>query len=304
MKKSIRLPLWSTSLVLIFSLLLFACNTTKTVTETTTKAEQKSLEKSLLWKISGPDIKESYLFGTIHILPQSDFALQKGVEEAFAEAEKIILEIDMDDPGMQVEMMQYAKMPDGQSLDKLLTEAEYAQLDKWVQKSANVKLKMVQNLQPILLTALIIGEYLDGPPASYEGTFVTMAQAQKKEILGLESIKEQMEAIAGYGIDSQVKDMKKMLADPEQYREAFTQLLAMYKTQDPDGLYDLIESQMSGGDMNANLLEKRNQNWVPRIQEFAAEQSCFFAVGSGHLGGEKGVIRLLRGAGYTLTPVQ
>ncbi|MFK7925265.1 MAG: TraB/GumN family protein [Bacteroidia bacterium] len=304
MKKSIKIPFWSTSLVLIFSLLLFACKTNKTVTESTTKTNQKSLEKSLLWKINGPNIKESYLFGTIHILPESEFALQKGVEEAFAGAEKIILELDMDDPSLQVEMMQYAKMPDGQTLDKLLTEAEYAQLDKWIQKSAGVKLQMVQNLQPILLTALIIGEYLDGPPASYEGSFISMAQAQKKEILGLESVSEQMGAIAEYGIESQVNDMKKMLAAPEVYRESFTQLLAMYKTQDPDGLYDLIETQMSGATMSASLLEKRNKNWVPRIGEFAAEQSCFFAVGSGHLGGEMGMIRLLRAAGYTLTPVQ
>lgn len=291
-------------MILILGLLLFACKSTKTIAESSTKGEQESLEKSLLWKINGPDIKESYLFGTIHILPESEFALQKGVEEAFAEAEKVILELDMDDPSLQVEMMQYAKMPDGQTLDKMLTETEYEQLDKWVQKSSGVKLQVVHNLQPILLTALIIGEYLDGPPASYEGTFIQMAQAQKKEILGLETVAEQMGAISEYGIESQVKDMKQMLADPEQYREGFLQLLAMYKTQDPDGLYHLIEAQMNGGAMNASLLEKRNQNWIPRIQAFAAEQSCFFAVGSGHLGGDRGVIRLLRAAGYTLTPVQ
>ncbi|MEL7534156.1 MAG: TraB/GumN family protein, partial [Bacteroidota bacterium] len=269
-----------------------------------TKAKTESLEKSLLWKVSGPDIKDSYLFGTIHILPQSQFKLQTGVEEAFAAADKIILELDMDDPGLQMEMMKYAMMPDGQNLQQLLTKEEYEQLDSWIQKSAGIKLQMVHSMQPLLLTSLIISEYLDGPPASYEGSFVKMATAQEKEVLGLETVKEQLNAISEYGIENQVRDLKKMLEDPESVRTGFTQLLEAYQSEDADGIYDYMQTQMTGSGMNASLLVKRNQNWIPRIQKFAAEQSCFFAVGSGHLGGEQGVIRLLREAGYTLTPVQ
>ena len=33
------------------------------------------------------------------------------------------------------------------------------------------------------------------------------------------------------------------------------------------------------------------------------EKPTFFAVGAGHLGGEKGVVRLLRDKGYTLKPL-
>lgn len=296
--------MWGTSFVLIFGLLLFACKTSKPVSSLDSKANSTPLEKSLLWKVSGPDIKESYLFGTIHILPQSQFKLQTGVEEAFAAADKIILELDMDDPSIQVEMMQYASMPDGQNLSQLLTEEEYAQLDKWIQKSSGVKLEMVHTLQPLLLTALIIGEYLEGPPASYEGSFVQMAKAQDKEVLGLETVKEQMGAISEYGIENQIRDLKKMLAEPETVRTGFEQLLATYQSQDADGIYEYMNSEMAGNGMNASLIVKRNQNWIPRIQKMAADQSCFFAVGSGHLGGDVGVIRLLREAGYTLTPVQ
>ncbi len=304
MKKSFKLPLWSTSFVLILGLLLFACNTSKSVANSKGKDASDPLEKSLLWKVSGPDIQDSYLFGTIHVLPQSKFKLQTGVEEAFASADKIILELDMDDPSLQMEMMQYAKMPDGQNLEQLLTEEEYDQLDRWIQKSAGVKLQMVHTMQPLLLTSLILSEYIDGPPASYELSFVQMAKAQEKEVLGLETVAEQMGAIGEYGVENQVRDLKQMLSDPESVKTGFTQLVEAYQSEDADGIYDYMQSQMTGNGMNASLLEKRNQNWVPRIKEFAAEQSCFFAVGSGHLGGEQGVIRLLRAAGYTLTPVQ
>ncbi|HCH42932.1 MAG TPA: TraB/GumN family protein, partial [Algoriphagus sp.] len=33
------------------------------------------------------------------------------------------------------------------------------------------------------------------------------------------------------------------------------------------------------------------------------EKSTFFAVGAGHLAGQKGVLNLLKEAGYTLSPV-
>ena len=35
-----------------------------------------------------------------------------------------------------------------------------------------------------------------------------------------------------------------------------------------------------------------------------SRQKTFFAVGAGHLGGETGVVALLRQAGYTLSPVR
>ena len=51
------------------------------------------------------------------------------------------------------------------------------------------------------------------------------------------------------------------------------------------------------------LLRNRNLNWIPVMSKLMATGPVFFAVGAGHLGGETGVIRLLRKQGYTLTPV-
>ncbi|MEL6845899.1 MAG: TraB/GumN family protein, partial [Bacteroidota bacterium] len=239
------------SLALVVGLLLYSCQGTKTVA----KAPKDALEKSLLWKVSGPDIQDSYLFGTIHILPQKDFALSEATKQAFGEAANIVLELDMDDPSLQMEMMQYAMMPDGITLKDHLSTEEYAKLDAWLQKSANVKLEMVHGMQPLLLTSLIMKEYLGEAPASYELSLVQMAKEQEKEILGLETVKEQMSAITDYGVDNQVRDLKDMIAQPEKYRDAFNQLVAAYKANDPDGLYQFMQSQMPGNSMNVSLIE-------------------------------------------------
>ncbi|WP_309846761.1 TraB/GumN family protein [Flavobacterium sp. 2755] len=51
------------------------------------------------------------------------------------------------------------------------------------------------------------------------------------------------------------------------------------------------------------ILDERNLNWVKNMPELMKKQSVFFAVGSGHLAGEFGVINLLRKAGYTVKPI-
>ena len=51
------------------------------------------------------------------------------------------------------------------------------------------------------------------------------------------------------------------------------------------------------------MLNNRNNNWIPVIAAATKEKPTFFAVGAAHLGGEKGVISLLRKKGFKVTPI-
>jgi uncharacterized protein YbaP (TraB family) len=52
------------------------------------------------------------------------------------------------------------------------------------------------------------------------------------------------------------------------------------------------------------LLTRRNESWVPMIEaKITGDSPKLFAVGAAHLGGDSGVIALLRKEGYKLTPV-
>ena len=51
------------------------------------------------------------------------------------------------------------------------------------------------------------------------------------------------------------------------------------------------------------MLKNRNQNWISRIEKIAKGKSTFFGVGAAHLGGQQGVIALLRKAGFTVEAV-
>jgi uncharacterized protein YbaP (TraB family) len=80
----------------------------------------------------------------------------------------------------------------------------------------------------------------------------------------------------------------------------------LYKNQDLQGLAALMteeENKMYGGHADIMLTE-RNQSWIAGIEAAAKETPTLFAVGAAHLGGETGVINLLRKKGYKVEAVK
>jgi uncharacterized protein YbaP (TraB family) len=82
-------------------------------------------------------------------------------------------------------------------------------------------------------------------------------------------------------------------------------LLEIYKSEYINAIYTV--SQESENEITSKfeeiLLSNRNKNWIPIIEKVAKEKATFFGVGAGHLGGEMGVIQLLRKKGYKVEPV-
>lgn len=265
--------------------------------------DEKEVSSTLLWKVEGPEIKTSYLFGTIHMLPQKDFELKEKVSTAFDKAEQLVLELDMDEPGLQMEMMQMAPMKDGSTLKKLMTETEYKQLDTVLTKSVGAGVQMFDNMKPFIVSSMIIPSLMGGQIASFEGTFIGMAKEKKIEILGLETVARQMSMFDEIPYKDQVEDMIEMINEKEKTQNLFNEMLTLYKNEDFEGLYKMTGEYVDNAEELGLMLDSRNKEWIPRIGELAKDKTTFFGVGAGHLGGENGVINLLKKAGYTLTPI-
>ena len=58
------------------------------------------------------------------------------------------------------------------------------------------------------------------------------------------------------------------------------------------------DSEYGMGNYDDILLKNRNRNWIPIMGRMMREAPTLFAVGAGHLGGESGVVALLRKEGY------
>lgn len=280
---------------IIIGLLLF-------ITGWSVQAQTES--KSLLWKIEGDSVQTSYLYGTIHLLPQEAFEIHENVSNAFDAAEQIVLEIDMDDPMMQMKMMQNASMKGETTLDQLFSDEDYSAISEALKETVGIGLEGVNKMKPFVIASMLISNLIEGTPASYEMTFVQMAREKELEIVGLETVESQMAIFDKIPYEEQARDVVDMVQNEEATRAEFAAMVKAYKEEDLQGLYDLIESYAdTAAEMN-ELIIKRNHNWIPVIGELVKDKVCFIGVGAGHLGGEKGVISLLRNAGYVVTAVK
>lgn len=262
----------------------------------------------LLYKISGKDIqKPSYLYGTIHIICPNDLFGMDKLETYFNQTDRLFLEIDMDNPEVMTKAVSALNMPAGKTLQDYLTPEKYAKVDEMFKNLLGIPVSMLARFNPTGLS-VVIGTSPKATgclvPASYETKFVELATKSGKTVEGLETVEDQIAAIAKTPIEKQAEDLYKLSLEPEKAVNQFKELLAAYKLKDSEKLTEyIIKNSTENPEFQTDLLDARNKNWIPKIEKAVAEKPSFFAVGGGHLGGKNGVVNLLRQKGYTVTAV-
>jgi uncharacterized protein len=270
------------------------------------------LENSLLWRITHPDFAgDSYLFGTIHIITPEEYFLPAGTEGALEKADRVVFEIDMRemmDLGAQLSMIMKAFMKDGIRLRDLVSAEDYKLIEKHF---AGIGLPMVllERIKPMFLTVFASqeispGDLSSGDMKSYEMEFYDFAVKHQKPTGGLETIDFQLSMFDSIPYTAQAQMLVESIRAEEEQNDLFQQMIELYRQQDIEALYLAIGEDSEGaGAYEDILVTHRNKRWIAGMQTYMREGSVFFAVGAGHLGGPHGVIRLLRAAGYQVTPV-
>ncbi|HRP88803.1 MAG TPA: TraB/GumN family protein [Edaphocola sp.] len=275
------------------------------------KKEVRQDEKSLLWKVSGNGLKApSYVFGTIHIICQDDYFWTPVMDAALKDAQKVCLEMKMDDPGLQMKVAGGLMNMNGKKLNEYFTESEYKNLENYFkEKVAMLPVSALPMMKPVFVyTLMSTNMFSCENTKSYETEIMEKAKGDDKEILGLESAEEQLGFLTSMNEDSVVMTIKKMMTiNPEandSINHQFVEMINAYKAQDLNGITKSLEMQ-SGAYMDKEvLLVNRNKNWISKMKEMMKKDKVFFAVGAAHLVGDNGVLNLLRKAGYTVEAVK
>ncbi len=267
---------------------------------------QQPSSKSLLWEISGNGLQEpSYLFGTIHMICKEDFLLSETAKQKFNSIKQVYLELDMDDPQLQMKMMQELQLPSNESLKNKFDESDFKALDAFLVKEMNMNLAVFDQFKPMMVMSLLAQRLLPcAEMESYEMNFVKMASEQKKELLGLEKVEEQIAVFDAIPDSLEIRSIMNMVHDFDGQRKEFMRLSTLYKSQDLEALYQAMSESPEMMGSQELLLDRRNRNWIPVMEPVMKKSSTFFAVGAGHLGGKQGVLELLRKQGYTVKAIQ
>ena len=266
--------------------------------------QAQELENTLLWKISGKNLKQaSYLYGTLHAT--CDASLSDHVKLALDETSLLVLELDMDDPTMNSKMMSNIAMKDNQNIKDLLSEEDYNSLDTFMQAQFSAPLSALETFKPFFLSSMLITKFLDCPVQSYEAELIKVAKAQKEEVMGLETVEEQMNVFDEIPYKDQLNNLMTSIKDDlNEDKAKFKKMLAYYNAGNLNGIKKITEEDEAFTKHKDLLLTNRNENWISKIENFSKEQPTFFGVGAAHLIGDKGVIKLLRAQGYTVTAIK
>jgi uncharacterized protein YbaP (TraB family) len=279
----------------------------------------------LLWSINGPGVtNESYLFGTIHIIPEEDYFLPKGLVKSLNDADEVIFEIDprqMSDPGMLMGLLSKINMQGDTSLEDLLPKEQYDEIEAYFTKSG-MPFFLFKRMKPLFLSAMV-GQDMEalqnggglgsGGTKSYELELTELAVAGEKSIGGLETMEFQLGLFDAIPYAAQAKMLYQSVVsdkgeDTGSEMSEMDKVVGLYKRKAIAEMAASLSEEGSGvAEFEELLLTKRNENWVPQIMakiKAASAQPKLFAVGAGHLGGDKGVISLLRQEGLTVEPVR
>ncbi|WP_163409284.1 TraB/GumN family protein [Flavobacterium ajazii] len=267
----------------------------------TIEAQQKSpkLENSLLWEVSGNGLsKPSYLYGTIHMICSGDYFLSDKAKRAFDASNKLVLEINLTDPKEMAEMQEASTK--AEPITKKLNTEQLAKFEDILKKTTGLNVAQIDNYGLAGAMSLVsMKNYGCKDLKQYEMEFISRAQKNNIQVGGLETAKAQLLAIDNaYTNDEMITFLKEF--DPE----VTAKLVKAYKEENVNDLFTILtDKKMASERTNKAILDDRNKNWAKDMPQIMKNESVFFAFGSAHLGGDLGVINLLRKAGYIVKPV-
>ncbi len=275
-------------------------------------------QNSLLWEISGNDLKgSSYLYGTIHITDPRVFEFDSIVWEKINACDKFNGELDLDDAQKpDLSLMSSMMLPSGVTLEKLYKDSTHFE---YVMEKLNEKLgamaNMLISLKPILILALVEQSEVmskmesDGVMQQSRDQVLDLylqseARQMKKVVGGLETSREQMESLDNIVLEEQARMLYEALKSEVSDEGSMSEMVDLYLKQDLKQLKKILLETGEYNQFNESLIVSRNLRFAQRIVEQAKESPTFNAIGAAHLPGDTGVLAVLKQMGYKVKPIK
>lgn len=266
---------------------------------------------TLLWQITGNGLpRPSYLFGTIHMICSDEAVLSDSLRAAIGSSDDVYFEVDMDNLIEMIGVMRKMKMRNDTTLADLLSKDDYTKVKDYFENNETLlPFSVLETYKPLLAASMLMeGSTGCETPEAMEEVIMKEAKQQGKNIRGLETMSFQMSIFDTIPYKMQAMQLVRYVDDADKGNtddtKEYDKLMQAYRNQDLSKLEELTKTtDMGMANFTDILLYNRNKNWVEKLKAILPNKSVVIAVGAGHLPGEKGVINLLRKAGYIVKPV-
>ncbi|MBQ8349420.1 MAG: TraB/GumN family protein [Ruminococcus sp.] len=273
-----------------------------------------------LWKVIDPDSGNSiYLLGTIHMLPKDVSDYPSDLMDIYDNCDSIAVEYDIialsTDANAQMEYLNGMIYSDGSTIKDHISSETYNKAKEYFDSIGAYSEMLdqytagywINQLQTVMLLRL---ENMD--LSGTDTYFISKAQEDGKEIINIEDLSMQTEALNAYSdeyADFNISGMVDNIDNINEFAESYSELYNMWAKGSGDipidmdtDLEELPDDLKDDYEAYVNIvLDDRNQYMAEKASSYIKEdKNCLFMVGAAHYSGTTGVDDLLEKMGYTV----
>lgn len=263
--------------------------------------------RNLLYRVEGADGATVYMLGSIHLLTADAYPLAAQVESAYADAERVYFEVNLDSLMARApEMLSRGMLQGGKTLRDVIPADLYAQVEQAAAPYAQtgVNMALLDRLEPWMVSMMFSQmEWARAGLQAEHGVdmhFEGRAQQDGKGLGSLESVDFQMGLMDEFSPELQVEMLRQTLEDLAGTGEMMRKVMAAWRSGDAAGIDALMNSTMGRyPQLYAKMLTDRNTAWIPQIEQLLrGRDDVLVVVGAAHLVGDESVVSMLRERGY------
>jgi uncharacterized protein YbaP (TraB family) len=268
----------------------------------------KSPHPLMLWRFEhGAAIV--YLAGSIHVMKPTLFPLPRQFEDAFRQANRLVVEVNTDAASpdvLQTKFREYALLPQGQTISTVLQPTTLALLSAHLESQA-MAVANVASLRPAMLETQLAVARLSAlgyaPQFGLEQHF--MAAAGNRPVLELETIDQQLAVLTSPPMSVQDEMLAETIDQMDTIEPVIAAMVVAWFAGDEHEFRRLFDLETGDSpEIRAfvrRLLEDRNVGMAKKIVGYLQTPgTTFVLVGAAHLTGPEGIVALLEARGLKI----
>nr|WP_297268404.1 TraB/GumN family protein [uncultured Prevotella sp.] len=259
-------------------------------------------QAQLLYKVSkdSSDVKPSYIVASNRLInPMGTITQVSELRDAMTDTDQMYFEVNK--AAYANSLKDAKKLENGKTLLSLLTPAQQTKLNAFLKKYMEVDFRssyvqkkygnltpaaLMEDLEQLLFVANHMGMY--DPTHTFDQYFEAQAKANNETVGGLSDVDAYINATYKSDLKQQVARLVEFLENEPTELAKLNKAVGAFMAQDVDAA-----AKATGAHVSQATLEA----WAAKVQTVMAEKPTFFVVDAANLGGENGLLQLLRNAG-------
>ena len=267
----------------------------------------------VLYRISGnSSATPSYILATNRMVDMTFIDTIPNAFKCYAACNKVITEFVMQDYEAIAALRQAALLPDSVRLSNFYSDEQYKEIDDALRINLEMGLDKLGRMKPSYLAEMYRNELMKrwlnyDEDRSMETFFEKVALQSDIPVHGLDNVGETMYMLFDREpFHWQCEELLKVVEYPEREVRFERELMEMYQYGRLSDIAYFVkgpDNQTSLSYSDYQVFAKRNKVWAKRLAPYLKEGKAFITLNAIYLGGEQGLLALLREAGYRVKSV-